>query len=277
MKTKIFVCSNSGIDYVTHSKNISAIPIIISFSKEEKYDDFIDMNSESFYNRITYDSSAHLSFEYQNYAKINEYIEIAQKEGYEQFLFILSAQEFCDLFVPVSIAVSDLADVQYKIFDSNSACFPLAYMAIMADEMFNNGKTMDEVVVFLEHVKKNHHIFLFDPSYDYQYGQKITQKIASGKLYEIDDGRILSVKKSKNNQSLLSLFQIYETETEDSDVIPFILYMTKSSAYLPIIEEKLYKITPSAKKIKSYPIPAIIGSKIGLNSIGVGYIVKFIE
>ena len=52
MKTKIFVCSNSSIDYLPHNEMISSIPVILKVSDNEMYEDYIDVNIEDFYNRI---------------------------------------------------------------------------------------------------------------------------------------------------------------------------------------------------------------------------------
>ena len=74
MKTKIFVCSNSSIDYLPHNEMISSIPVILKVSDNEMYEDYIDVNIEAFYNRIRMDKYVKVTPVFQNYTKISEYI-----------------------------------------------------------------------------------------------------------------------------------------------------------------------------------------------------------
>ncbi|MBR3617498.1 MAG: hypothetical protein IKN46_02345, partial [Acholeplasmatales bacterium] len=58
MKTKIFVTSDSGIDYISHPYSISSISTLIKFFDVEEYYDYIDMTAEKFFNRLRYDSKS---------------------------------------------------------------------------------------------------------------------------------------------------------------------------------------------------------------------------
>lgn len=274
MKTKILVCSNSGIDYVPHSVNVASIPVILHFSEEEQYEDYLDVSTEAFYNRMRLDKNAHIRPTFQTYAKISEYIIQAKNEGYEQILFLLASKEFSDLYIPVSIAVSENKDIPCIIYSSSTCCYPLAYMAVEADNLFIQGSTSSEVIERLEHIRKNHHIFYFDPVCSNETSKSFVKKYKNGLMYSIENGKLNKIFNESKITSYDQIFKMISEEIQESEVVLFILYTNKSTKYINIIEETLLQMNLANKKVKSYPIPPGVGIQIGANTIGVGYIVK---
>lgn len=274
MKTKILVCSNSGINYVPHNLNIAAIPVILRFSEEEQYEDYIDVNVEAFYNRMRMDTHAKVSLSFQTHAKINEYILQAADEGYGQVLFILASKEFSDLFIPVSIAISENKEIPATIFNSNSCCYPLAYMAIEADRMLSKGARMEEVINRLEHIQKNHHIYFFNPHSLKEDASSFKKLYKKGLVYSIENGKLFPVLDQKGVTSFDHLINLLNYEIIDNDIILFIHYTNKMTKYIRLLEEALIKILSTYKKIRVCPLPIGVGIQTGINAIGVGYIVK---
>ena len=57
-KTKVIVCSNSGIDYVDHPYDIEVFRSIVQYSDIEQYDDYTETSAETSYNRLINDEES---------------------------------------------------------------------------------------------------------------------------------------------------------------------------------------------------------------------------
>lgn len=273
MKTMIFVCSNSGIDYIPHAGNICSIPVILRLTEEEQYEDFSDVTTEAFYNRIRLDKKARVTPVFQNYAKICAYIDRCREEGYSQVLFILASKEFSDLYIPITIAISENTDICCYVYNSDTCCYPLAYMAIEAGTLFEKGCPIEVVMKELDSIKKNHHIFFFNPSYTKETEKSFSRYYTQGTAVSLENG-VLCPLKEKGVSGLDGILNQFQRETADCNVIPFILYTNKGTKYIPLLEEALGKMDLSFKKVKSYPIPPAVGIQASINAVGLGYIVK---
>lgn len=273
MKTRIFVCSNSGIDYVPHSLNVKSIPAIIHFSEEEQYEDYLDVSIDAFYSRMRYDSNAKIKIVFQNYVKLCEYVEEAKNEGYQQILFILGSKEFSDLLIPIQIAISENKDIPCYLYHTNSISYPLAYMTNEADNMLIGGATILEVFERLDFIKDNYKLFFFIPDCKDEGSNAFKKKFEQGKLYTLEDGVLQLVKNSKTSAYNKMIKEIIDG-SDNEDAVIFSLYTDKTTVYLNLFDKSIADITGEHKKIKSYPINPGIGITLGSNAVGMGFIIK---
>ena len=273
MKTKIFVCSNSGIDYMPHSVNIKSIPVILHFSEEEQYQDYLDVSIDAFYSRMRFDENASIKTVFQTYVTLCKYIDEAKKDGYQQILFILAAKDFSDLLIPTQIAVTENKDIPCYIYNSNTIGYPLAYMANEADNMLIGGANLLEVFERLDHIKNNHRLLYFVPECDDENLKSFKKKYQNGKLYTIEDGKLIQIKPN-NCSAYIKLIKTISDDTYNEDSIIFSLYTDKTSVYINLFDKSIAEATGEYKKIKSYPIAPGVGINIGSYVVGMGYIIK---
>lgn len=273
MKTKIFVCSNSSIDYLPHNEMISSIPVILKVSDNEMYEDYIDVNIEAFYNRIRMDKYVKVTPVFQNYTKISEYINEVKAQGYQQVLFLLSANIFSDLYISISIAMSEHKDIKYVIFDSESCGYPLSYMATEASNLLLSDESLDDILNHLEFLKNNQKIYFYKYEKINEMSKSFLKKYKKGKLLKLTNGKLDTVNTSK----MLPLDFVIEelkNKIDKTEIIPFLMYTDKTTRYINIIEEELIKSNIKFKRIKIVPIAPGVGIKVGVNTIAIGYIVK---
>ncbi|MBE6137314.1 MAG: hypothetical protein E7176_02840 [Erysipelotrichaceae bacterium] len=273
MKTKIFVCSNSAIDYVSHNSNISPIPVRIIFSDEEQYEDYIDFSTDAFYNRIRLDKKARVRTEFKNYSDISDSIQKAKKQGYEQVLFIIPPKDFSNLYVSISIAISENKDILCHIYNADTILYPLAYMAIEANNMFTKGASLDDVIKRLDFINKNHFICFFTHKYN-ESRLAFNKNYKKGKVKVLENGELVTLENERGLPGYKKLLKLLDIEYDDREIIPFLLYTSKSSRYVELLEEDLLAINPIFKKLKMFPIAPAIGYQLGPNTIGVGFIYK---
>lgn len=278
MKTKIFVCSNSGIDYIKHSPNISSVPIVYIFNNDEEYIDYVNLTADAFYNRKKYDNLISVDYSSSQYHFVNEKVKEAIAAGYNQILFLLSSKHYSNLFVTASIVLSENKEVKSAIYDSNLFAYPLAYMAMKANEMFESGMKMEAVLNRLDIYKKNQNIFIFEPTKDDEYSDNFERFFRYGKCYSILNGRVVKMNVPVKD-SLVKIFGDYSKQIDGLDVVPFILTTDLNSRYVNILMNGILDIDPtksSGKNYKKIPvcfIPPTVGMELGNNLVGIGYII----
>lgn len=275
MKTKIFVCGNSGIDYVQHSENISSIPVIIKFSEEEKYLDYIDINNEVLFTRLSLDKSAKASLLFLTHQKIKEYIDKAYVDGYERCLIILGDKRFSDLEIAISIALANETRLECHIYKSSISCLPLSYLSIVANDMLTAGETIENVISRLEYISNNSKVYFFVPKIKDENSKVFLKKYEEGKIYELADGKIIEISKEKGQTSFEKIIKLVsEGINNENEYIPFLLYPTKASRYIELFGDMLIDENVKFKKMKYYPISASASIVMGVNSVALGYILK---
>lgn len=87
-KIAILTCSNAGLDYLDYPKDIRILRSVIHFGTDESYDDFVDIDAKTFYERIANDPNDIPKTSYVSPGKMIEIFEELEKEGYEEALVI---------------------------------------------------------------------------------------------------------------------------------------------------------------------------------------------
>ena len=278
MKTKIFVCSNSGIDYIKHSPNIDSIPIIYVFNNGEEYIDYVNLTADAFYNRKRFDNLISVDYASAQYNYVNEKVKSAIAEGYDQILFLLSSKHYSNLFVTASIVLAENKEVKSAIYDSNLFAYPLAYMAMKANELFENQVSLNEVLDRLEILKKNQNIYIFEPTKNDDFSKNFEKCFRYGRCYQILNGRVVRMK-VPTKDSLVKIFGEYSRQIDGIEVCPFVLTTDLNSRYVNILINGILDIDPSKANTKNYKkilvcfIPPTVGMELGDNLVGIGYVI----
>lgn len=271
MKTKIFVTSDSLIDYISHPYSISSIPSLIKFLDVEDYFDYIDMSSEKFYNRLKYDSKIvpqilPLDIEY-----IQNDINIAF-ESYDRVLIITSEELN---YSETLSKIKENYDERIDVYITKATGYILAYMALECDKHLKDGKRLNTAFRLMDEIYENSLMLIMNPKDDIDISnvideeKRVEQKL-KGKLYLLDSTKEIEIK-DKDRDMVVSLIKNYLDNLKD-DTTPFILYSSKYSYYLKLIEEKLLIIHKRFKSIKKIPAPINMGLKYGKNLIAIGYV-----
>lgn len=278
MKTKIFVSSNSGMDYLEHSQNISSFPSTLYFKREETYKDYLEMSADIFYNRLRLDPTANPSIIMPKPSIIAKLINEAIEEGYDNFFFLIENRDFGDVEVAVFTAIEMVQSINYQIFDTNTICYPHSYLALEADMLFSKGYTNEQVIAELTKEKERAFLYFFVPDKkDMTYLMKYSTKAllnASGTLYTI--GKLgLETVNTGTSRPLKYLFDIIFEKIKQLDgFIPFILYTDLNSNFNSLIEEELVAEFGKIRVVPRYCITPAIGTKLGGYAVGLGIIEK---
>lgn len=275
MRTKIFVCSNSGINYTSHSNNISALPVIIKFNEEEEYIDYLDAISEAYFNRVKH-SEYKPSIIPIDKERLLDYINNAINAKYDQIVFILSSKEFIDTIDIINDVIKDFT-IPINIIETNAICFPLASMAIEADRLLNKlGVDIETVKNKIKLMNEQYNIYIYSCNKDAKTvnaSMKFTDESIlpseGGDIYTFNG--VLNKMDKKLKLKFDDMISMFNKDIGNDDVIPFILYNSKDSLYNDLLEAELLKIFGNLKYIKKFPIPSGIGNKFGPYSCAIGY------
>lgn len=273
MKTKIFVTSDSLIDYMSHAYSISSIPSMIKFFDVETYFDYIDMNSEKFFNRLKYDSNSNPQISAIDIQYLQNDINIAL-EAYDEILIIASYEiNYSELVAKIKENYGECI----HIYMTKATGYILAQMAIECDKALKNNKTYGEAFDLMDDIYNNSLMLILNPKEDIDISnvvdeEKRVEEKRKGRLYLSTSSKEIEIK-DKYRDIIVSLIKVYlDNLNDDTSVTPYILYSSKYSYYLKLVEEKLLIIHKRFRNIKKIPASINMGMKYGNNLIAIGYI-----
>jgi DegV family protein with EDD domain len=141
-KIAVLVCSNAGLDYLDYPKDIRILRSVIHFENDDKaYDDYVDMDAKTFYERIKKDPDNVPKTSYVSPGKMISIFQELENEGYEEALVITISSQLSGLYEAVRrTAQADEVKLKVTAFDSKTLAYGEAYMALEAHRMFAAGK-----------------------------------------------------------------------------------------------------------------------------------------
>ena len=277
MKTKIFVCSSSGINEIKHKNTIEAIPLIYKFSDDELFEDSLELSIEAVYNRLRYEKNSNLDLLNIGHERISEYLVKAIEDGYDNAFFILPNRSVVNLSIPVKIALEENKDINVAMYQSTETSIPLAMLAMYADMRFEEGASVLEVWNELVAYENISNIFIFTPSITKEQSANFEKSFKKGTYHIFKDGKLMPTPDIKKNNALEIMINEFSEEIEDKEIIPFVLTTNKSSKYNEIIINSLKEIEndlnkKALDKVRIFNLPVPFGIRCGINSIAIGYI-----
>lgn len=283
-KTKVIVCSNSGIDYIEHGYDIEVFRSIVQYSESEKYDDYTEISAETFYNRLTTDKASFPHTAYVSPGKMIEIFEKAKKDGYDSALVIVIAKPLSGLHNGVELVAKEVENFEVKVYNSKSLSYPEAFMAIEAAKMFEEGKSMDEVISRLNFIRDNHHMYFAVDTLEFLIKNGRLSKIAGAfanllairPVLDLDkEGKVRTLEKIRTPKGARKkLVEMYLKSIKNKDVIPFIIHASAEDDVLEEVKTQILEARPEFESIPFYPLTPVVGAHTGPKTICLGYILK---
>ncbi|MBN2268312.1 MAG: DegV family protein [Acholeplasmataceae bacterium] len=280
-KTAILVCSNAGLDYLEYPKDIIILRSVIHFGTDESYNDFIDMDAKTFYERITKDPDDVPKTSYVSVGKMIEYFEELEKEGYEEALVITISSELSGLYEAVKRTANEV-NIKVTAFDSKTLAYAEAYMALEAHRLASEGKMVKDILPYLEQIRDNDRIYFAVNTLLYLVKNGRLSKLSGtlGTMLQLkpllmlgDNGKVETVEKIRTiHKAHQRVLEKYIEDTKDLDVITYISH-AHADEYVDWFKKEIHKVYPDREIIVAYLTP-VVGAHTGPKGIGVGYIKK---
>lgn len=282
-KTKVIVCSNSGIDYVSHPYDIEVFRSIVQYSETEKYDDYTEISAETFYNRLLTDKESFPHTAYVTPGHMIEVFEQAKKDGYDSALVIVIAKPLSGLYNAVELYAKEVENFPVTVYDSHCLAYPEALMAIEAARMFAEDKSMAEVLERLDFIQANNHMIFAVDTLEYLIKNGRLSRVAGmfanmlsiRPLLDLDkEGKVRSLEKVRTAKAARKrLLQMYLEEIQGKEVIPFILHANADKEILQELREGILK-ERFFEEIPDYLLTPVVGAHTGPKTVCLGYILK---
>lgn len=278
-KIGVAVCGNSGIDYLVHDKEIRKFRSLLNIGKEE-YEDFVDISSDDFYSRLLKNPDMDISTAQTSTGKILEMYEEMKSAGYKELLVITISKQLSGTYQNAVLAAR-MIDIPVHVYDSLSLTYVEALMAMTAKKMADVNKPLDEILVALDKIRDNNHVYITVDTLKYlvKNGRLSGVAGALGSLLKLrpllhlsKQGKVETLDKirttSKAREELKSRIL---TEVKGKNVIAFIVYTNNTGEMLDLKDELEAQ---GLKDVLLIPLTPVVGCHAGPGTMGVGYIEK---
>ncbi|MGE4572089.1 MAG: DegV family protein [Candidatus Izemoplasmatales bacterium] len=277
MKIGIAVDGNSGIDYLERDKEIRIFRSHLIIEKEE-FEDFVEISSDVFYSRLNENPDLNISTAQTSTGNILEMYEEMHAKGYDQLLIITISKELSGTYQNAVLAAK-MIDTNVIVYDSKSVSYVQAYMALQAQEMANQGKSIEEIIERLDYIRDHNHIYITVDTLKYlvKNGRLSNVAGAIGSLLKLkpllevnDEGKVKTVDKIRTTKKARKLLiERFVKETEGKDVMTFVVY-TNNQLEMEDFKKELE--SHGVRDVQLVPLTPVVGTHAGPGTMGVGYI-----
>jgi DegV family protein with EDD domain len=279
-KVAILTCSNAGLDYLDYPKDIRILRSVIHFSSDDKvYNDYIDMDAKTFYERIKKDPDDIPKTSYVSIGTMIENFEELEKEGYEEALVIVISSELSGLYEAVKRTANEV-NIKVTAFDSKTLAYGEAYMVLEAHRLAEEGKSVAEIVPHLEKIRDNDMIYFAVDTLLYLVKNGRLSKLQGtlGTMLQMkpllfigESGKVETLEKIRTtSKAHKRVLEKYIEDTKGKNVITYISH-AHADEYVAWFIEKINEVFPEREIVVAYLTP-VVGAHTGPKGIGIGYI-----
>lgn len=221
---KIITDSTSDISLeLAKEMNIEIVPLIVRVDGNE-YKDRVELSPEDFYKQLEEKDLTPSTSQPspQDFLKVYE----KAKEAGDEILVITLSSEVSGTYQSAMIAKEVLEYNKIQVINSASATFGLRIIIEKALQLRDEGKTLEEIVAFLEDYKQKVHIFALVDTLEYFYkGGRLSKTSATvGTLLKfkpvvgIKDGKLELFANCRGTRKSISKIIELIHETGDIDL-----------------------------------------------------------
>lgn len=280
-KVAVIACSNAGLDYLDYPKDITIFRSVIHFGEDETYNDYVDMDAKTFYNRIMDNPDDIPKTSYIAIGKMIEYFQQLEAQGYEEALVITISAKLSGLNEAVRHAAREV-NIKVTTFDSKTIAYPEALMALEAYRLAQEGLSVEEILPTLEHIRDHNKIYFAVDTLLYLVKNGRLSKLQGtlGTMLQLKpllsfnpDGKVETLEKIRTiKKAHHRVLEKYLEETKGKDVITFISH-AHADGYASWFKKEVKKVYPDREVTIAYLTP-VVGAHTGPKAIGLGYILK---
>ncbi len=282
MKIAIMTDVNAGLDYVGYETGITCLRSSVNF-KNEVLVDGIDIMADEFYERIKNikDASEIPSTSAPSLGDIKNAIEKYIDEGYTDIIHYPISFELSATGPTVLTMADEYKDqINIHVINTKRACYMQGYLAVVAQQMVEEGKTVQEIIDYSNYLIENSNAYFVveDLNYLIKNGRLSGAAGFIGNMMKIKpilelspNGKIVSKEKVRTHRKAVerAIDLLIEYIAGHNNVVVFGFHSLQEE----LINEVCGKIKekrPDIKNIEVHFITPAVGAHIGAGVIGVG-------
>lgn len=281
-KIAVLVCSNAGLDYLDYPKDIRILRSVINFPNDDKsYNDFIDLDAETFYNRIAKNPDDIPRTAYVSMGTMLENFEELKALGYTDAIVITISSALSGLYEAVKrLAESGEAPIKVHAFDSKTLAYAEAYMTLEAHRLAEAQADVETILNHLAKLRDNDKIYFAVDTLLYLVKNGRLSKLQGTlgtmlklkPLLEIaDDGKVASIEKIRTTPKAHErVLEKYLQDTKNLNVVTYVSHAHYNEAAI-WFKNKIQEVYPERDVVIAYLTP-VVGAHTGPKGIGIGYI-----
>ena len=276
-KIKIVLDSTSGIDLVQDKIDAEVLRLIVMFDGKE-YVDGEDITPIEFYKLMDSKKEVLPSTSQPTIGRTVEQFERLRDEGYSDLICLTISGGLSGTYATTVSAKDMVEGVNVHIVDTLTTAAPLYLLAQAAFKMVNDGKTVTEILDYVEGIKNEYKIYLAvgDLTLLKKNGRLSTASALIGSVLKVkpvlrldDSGVIESVEKVRTMRKAIS--RLVEIFTEQGDVSEVTLLHSNCLELAEQTKEMIVESNPKMADITIYPLSPVIGSHLGTGTIGITF------
>jgi len=283
-KIAIMTCGTSGIDYIEGYDDILLGRTTITI-KGEEFLDGVTIHPKEFYDMLdTLDEIPQTA--QPSTTQLLEKYEILAKQGFTDIIYISISEHLSGTYQGVYVTKTMVDNINIHPFDSGTASYITGFMATEAHRMAAEGKSVEEILAYLQKLKDHDRIvFMVD---DLKYLVKsgrlsnasafLASMLKIKPLLEIgEEGKIVGTDKIRTSKKAIDkVISSYLADTNNgTDAKYTFFFNTESPKHIAYVKEQLEALGIDTSSIPDNPISPAIGCHVGKGVIGIGYIKNF--
>lgn len=276
-KIKIVVDSTSGIDLMENRIDAEVLRLFVLFDGNQ-YVDGVDLTPDNFYKMIDANTDALPSTSQPTIGGTVEQFERLKEEGYTDLICLTISGGLSGTY-PTTVSARDMVDgINVHIIDSKTTVIPLYQMATKAYNMVNEGKSVEEIISYIESIKNDYKIYLAvgDLTLLKKNGRLSTASAMIGSLLKVkpllkvaEAGVVESVEKIRTMKKALT--RMAETFLEEGTVSEVTILHSNCIELAEQFKAMIVEQDPKLADVVIYPLSPVIGSHLGTGTVGITF------
>jgi len=277
----VAVCGNSGMDYLVHDKEIRIFRSLLYIEGKE-YEDFVEINSDVFYDRVTKNPDLDIHTAQTSTGKIHEMYQEMIASGYDELIIVTISQHLSGTYQNAVLAAKLITEIPIHVFDTKSVSYVEALIASTAKKMADQQKSCQEILDKMAWIRDHNHIFVAVDTLKYLVKNGRLSNAAGffGSLLKLKpllevskDGKVVTLDKIRTTpKARQEMLKRFKHEISGKNVDCFIIY-TNNMNELFELQEELEQL-PGIQDVKMIPLTPVVGCHAGPGTMGLGYVEK---
>lgn len=273
---------NAGLDYIGYDPKIPVLRSIINFGDEHLIDGK-EITASEFYERLQ-NSKIIPSTSAPTVGEAMNLIEKLIAEGYTDVIMYSISYKLSSIGQMVETLKEEYLDkIKIHVVDTKIATYMQGYLAVVAKQMAEDGKSVQEIIDHSNYLIDNSHAYFVvdDLSYLVKNGRISGAQGFLGGLLKIKpvleltkDGRIVTFEKVKaHRRAVERVIELILNEIKDAKKLKLFIFHTVRENDAKELAKFFEAKIQIEKSIEVHMITPAVGAHIGCGVLGVGYYV----
>ncbi|MBM7096840.1 DegV family protein [Bacillus sp. H-16] len=262
---------------IRQEHNIAMIPLNVVFGEEE-YKEELEITTEQFYEEMK--SKDMLPKTSQPSIGLFEETYQRLAQDHDEIIVVTLSSGISGTYQTAVSAANMTENIDIHVFDSEISCMPQGFFALAASRMAGEGKSVHEILAYLELMKDNMRAYFMadDLSHLHRGGRLNGAQLVVGSLLQIkpvlhfENKVIVPFEKVRTaKRALTRIKDLLDEDAASGEPLDITVIHANRPEKAEEIAGELREKYPNASVYVSYFGP-VIGTHLGEGSLGVGWV-----